>query len=126
MPASPALPAADDDAATTPPRKSNDRLRTGLLLGGLLLFMGVLRLPTAMSLHDFTCNLYPEDCDEGLIALANFLGGPALLVIFGVSIVVSIVLLALHRRAFYVPLVGAVGMIACVAVWFPLVNAGLG
>jgi len=125
MPAPPAVPAADEEAAARA-RESKDRLLTGLLLGGLLLFMAILRLPTAMSLHDFTCSLHPADCNEGLIALANFLGGPALLVIFAVSVVVSVILLALHRRAFYVPLVGAAAMIVCVVVWFPLVNAGLG
>lgn len=86
--------------------------------------MGALSILPAMSLHDSVCINHPGECDEALRAFANFMGRPALLIIFGASIVVSIVLLITQRRAFYVPLIGAAAMIGCFAVWFTLVRNG--
>ena len=131
--------AVDDDAAEaaallapwgikrsmTEKEMDEERLRTVLLLGGLLLFMGLLSIIPNMSLHSVICIDHPGECDEALLAFANFLGGPALLIIFFASTVVSVVLLIRRRRgAFYVPLIGAAAMIGCFAVWMILVSNG--
>jgi len=88
--------------------------------------MYLLMIPTGMSLHNSTCSYHPAACNEGLIAFANIFGMPALLLIFVVSIVVSVVLLKRQKRAFFVPLLGAVAMIGCVVIWGVLVDMGIG
>jgi hypothetical protein len=114
----------DEDANPALRRESTDR---GLTIGlhvALLLLMGVLAIIPGMSLHDWLCINHPGECNETLRAFANFMGRPALLIIFGVSILVSVILIVRNRRAFYVPIIGAVAMIGCFAVWFTLVRNG--
>ena len=101
-----------------------DRRGTLLLFVGLLLLMGVLRIMPSVSLHSVVCIDHPGECDEALLAFADFMGGPAFLIIFGASILVSVVLLIRRRRAFYVPVIGAAAMIGCFAVWMILVRNG--
>ena len=101
-----------------------DRLGTGLLLVGEFLLMGVLSIVPAMSLAGDVCIRHPGECNEALRAFAIFLGGPAMLIIFGSSILVSVVLLIRQRLAFYVPVIGAAAMIGCFVVWMILARNG--
>jgi high-affinity Fe2+/Pb2+ permease len=57
-----------------------------------------------------------------LFAVADFLMRPGLFVVYGISLVLSIVLLVRRRRSFYIPLIAGVTMIAMVAI--PLKIAG--
>ena len=97
-----------------------DALGTGLLLVGEFLLMGVLSIVPAMSLAGDVCPSHPGECNEALRAFTIFMGGWAMLIIFGISLVVSVVLLVRRRLAFYVPVVGAAAMIGCFAVWMIL------
>jgi uncharacterized BrkB/YihY/UPF0761 family membrane protein len=119
-------PASQPDEGTDPARrrKSADRVVTIVLLVGLFLLMGLLAFVPSMSLHSLVCINHPGQCDEALLAFANFMGTPALLIIFLASIAVSVVLLRRQRRAFYIPLIGAAAMIGCFAVWLVLVRNG--
>ena len=122
----PPAPASQPDEHADPARRteSTDRGLTIGLLVALLLLMGVLAILPGMSLHGAICSDHPGECYEGLLAFANFMGGPALLIIFVASILVSVVLLIRRRRAFYVPVIGAAAMIGCFAVWMILVRNG--
>ena len=71
------------------------------------------------------CSSEPAGCNEGLIAFSQFLA-TAPLVIFVVSIFVSVSRLSRHKRAFHVPLLGAVAMIVSFVAYGLVVNAGLG
>ena len=127
MPAPPPQLPAHEDVVLARLRKK-DRLLTGLLLGGLFLFMYVLMIPVAMGMAGAAanCSDEPAGCNEGLIAFSQFLGIPALLVIFVASIIVSVIRISRHKRAFYVPLLGAGAMIVCFVAYGLTVNAGLG
>ena len=125
MTASPA-PASEPDEHADPARRteSTDRgLTIGLLVGEFLL-MGVLSILPTASLAGDVCVNHPGECNEALRAFAIFMGGPALLIIFGASIVVSIVLLNRQRSAANVPVIGGVAMIGCFAGWFALAQNG--
>ena len=70
------------------------------------------------------CVDHPEACDQALLAFGNFMGAPILLIIFIASVVVSVVLLHRQRSAANVPVIGAVAMIGCFAVWAYLQSKG--
>jgi hypothetical protein len=58
--------------------------------------------------------------------VSQVLGLGGLLVIFAGSVFVSARRLTRHKRAFYVPLLGAAAMIVCFVAYGLTVNAGLG
>jgi hypothetical protein len=101
-----------------------DRIGTVVFLVCLLPLMVVLSILPAMSLHSVVCINHPGECNEALLAFANFMGGPAKLIIFGAAVLVSVVLFTRRQRAFYVPLIAGAAMFGCFVVWMILVRNG--
>lgn len=119
-------PQTADDARAVRRASSGDRLATSILLVLLFFFMLLVGFFPGMSLASYGCSRIPGSCNDVMIAIATFMGGPALLAIFIASVVVSVVLLVRKRLAFYVPLFAAVAMVLSWVAWFLLTREGLG
>jgi hypothetical protein len=112
-PAAPAAPVVGSEAATARVRRSRDVVVTVVLLG-IGLAWTLLSIPGTSDLAgtlDRTYALQGYTGHYGPVALASALGlamNISTLVLWGISCAISIALLRRHRRAFYVPLIGAV------------------
>jgi hypothetical protein len=112
-PAAPAAPVVGSEAATPRVRRSRDVVVTVVLLG-IGLAWTLLSIPGTSDLAgtlDRTYALQGYTGHYGPVALASALGlamNISTLVLWGISCAISIALLRRHRRAFYVPLIGAV------------------
>ncbi len=80
-------------------------LVTALLHFGLFWYILVLMFLTSVSMVSLDCG--SDLCDQGQVTLV-------LWAVFGISILVSVVLLVQRRRAFYVPLAAGLVTTACV------------
>ena len=100
------------DAAPSDGARSTDLAVTSLLLVALFvlaLVFGILSIFGIRDCADFSSG----PCNETEVAISAALAPAGLWVIFGISLVVSVVLLTRRKRAFYVPLLGTGAMIIC-------------
>jgi hypothetical protein len=90
-------------------------VRTRRLLAGLFVLMIVGAISTfyqAVALY--VCSRHPDDyCDRNFLTVGHILAPWGLFVVFGACLVASLVMLRRGRRAFYVPLWGALAMVVC-------------
>lgn len=56
------------------------------------------------------------NCDSGPFAIASFLVGPGMAVVFGLSVIASIILRATRRKAWYIPVAAGVMIGLCFSV----------
>lgn len=115
MSATTPMPPKEGDAAFGPARKG-DVMKTALLHVALFILVVILFFAAFFGLDIL------RD-DEQLYQFAANLWIRVPPMVFVISVIVSIVLLALRRRAFFVPLVAAALIVVCVTVAFLLANA---
>lgn len=124
MSATPPLPPTDGDAPPGAP--TNARLTTKALwwavVGTSLLHLG---LPILFALNGWIVeikgNCANVPCDTGPLRIADVLVHEGAFVAFGLSVVMSVVLLVRRRHAWYVPI--AAGFVMSLAVSVALVIA---
>lgn len=116
----------DPSARKRTPVRAWDAGITMLLLGAVLfpLIMASYFLD-AMSMAEVSCrSISAAACDRVAIADSVVRWVPWL--IFGASVIVSIVFIARRWFAFVVPLFGGIAVIACISVWDSLIGSALG
>ena len=119
------VPPGEEDAAAEAARKK-DVKNTWWGLAGVFILLLFASYVTAFNVFgQVTCQAHPATCNETMVAIGLALAPTGLWVIFGISVLVSVVMVNQGKRAHVVPIIGAIAIAGCMIISYSLISGGI-